>query len=149
MRFIDDPVGATNAYRESFAMKKTDGNREAIAENLTACGELMSSDRNRRDVYLDYVLSKVDDPNEQLQGLAVSALKGTMDEATLDILFRRLDSKADIVQIAAVGAIRFRANYGPHGATREQLEATRSRLDDYCGNQVPAFGFLRSELCNR
>jgi hypothetical protein len=149
MRFIDDPVGATNAYRETFAMKKADGNRKVVAENLTACGELMSNDRNRKDVYLDYVLSKVNDPDEGLQGLAVSALKGTMDDATLDILFRKLDSKVDIVQIAAVGAIRFRANDGPHGATREQLEATRSRLDDYCRNQVPAFGFLRSELCNR
>jgi hypothetical protein len=148
MKFIRDPVHAVGTYRERLAVTETSDSREVIAEKLTACGALMQTDPRRRERYLAYVLARADVEDVELQSIAISALHGDNGQQSLDLLFIKLNSRHEIVRIAAITALRDRAGLNQiAGPLQEEEIAAKSRLDTYCKEQVPWMGFLRSQLC--
>ena len=146
--FIRSPDEATRTYRQRLAATEKSESREVVAENLTACGELMLSDPQRRAKYLSYVLARVNAQDVELQAIAISALHGDVGEQSLDLLFTTLNAETESVQIAAIGAVRSRAGLNQSvGSAEAEQTVAKSRLDAYCRERVPPTGLLRRELC--
>lgn len=144
--FSENTTLARKKYGKVFKLGERPDGKTLVAK-MVVCGQLQS---NR--IQLDESCSKdvragLIDRNDQIRGIAVSALAFNSDEESLGFIAEKLKDNSDIVRIEAAQALNYRLNTAMADPNHPNAaDSVKTKLMPYCTSIEMTTSALE-ELC--
>lgn len=147
LEFFDEPDESIVKYRNKILEQGGETGIDVV-EKLAASGQLLRRDAKNRSMYISFIESRINDPNPEIQSIAVSALAEDREKGTISILFSKLDSSSEIVVIEAFGAIKHRLDRASaEGGSNEENAMTSSMVRIYCNDTSQRWSWGHRRFC--
>lgn len=146
--FHDNPVDSIKKYYSYYAGENGHSNLKVnIGRKLVIAGQLVKYDSQKKEVYMSFIRSELENSDPELQGIAVSALYQDQSEDSLLILLEKMKSQHFQVRVEALAAAKYAA-ISSYASAQNDTDHVLNIIRKYCSDQRNLSSETAGEFCD-